>query len=225
MKSIAALLLVAALAGGLYWVIQQDRKRTHALQAAAERLGLGFRAEAETFAVPAMSQFELFGQGRRHRVRNLVSGTHQGHEVALFDFSYVVGRGRSRQRVSQTVLYVRVPGMQLPRFALRPEHILHRIGGRFGYQDIDLDNDPVFSGQYLLRGADEAAIRALFGAGLRDFYDRIPGACTEGAGPDFIFWYDATALKADEVAGVLDLGVELAGRLHAAAGTPGGAES
>lgn len=220
---LAVAAFAAVFAGGAYWSIQREKKRTQALHALAERLGWTLHPDPPLTVVPGPSRFELFTSGRRQHIRNHASGERDGREVAVFDYSYVTGAGKSQTTWQQTVVHVRAPGLALPAFVLRPEHVAHKIGGMFGYQDIDLENDPAFSGQYLLRGEDEAAIRALFDADVRGFYGRHARSCTEAVGADLFFWRTDRLARPEEVPALMDAALDLAARLgrRAALRSPG----
>lgn len=222
MGVLAIVLPLGALFGGLIYLgIQQQKKRTLAMQAAAEGLGWRFEAKPAFAVVPGLERFGLFNQGHSRQTRNLLAGEKDGHRVAVFDYTYVVGAGKSQSVFRQTVVHVHSPGLALPAFVLRPEHIFHKIGEAFGYQDIDLEVDPDFSGRYLLRGQDEAAIRAAFDPMVREFYDRNAKSCTEGAGPDLLFWRSAKVVSPDEVERQVELALALAARFRESTGAPG----
>lgn len=210
---LAVAAFAAVFAGGAYWSIQREKKRTLALSILAERLGWTLQLDAPLTVVPGPSRFELFTSGRRQHIRNYAGGTRDGREMAVFDYSYVTGAGKSQTTWQQTVVHVRVPELALPAFVLRPEHVVHKIGGMFGYQDIDVESDPAFSGQYLLRGEDEAAIRALFDADVRDFYGRHPKSCTEAMGADLFFWRTGRLAKPEGVPGLMNAALDLAARV------------
>lgn len=215
MGALLIVLPVGALIGGLiYFGIQQQKKRTLAMQAAAEGLGWRFEANPGFAIVPGLERFGLFNEGHSRQTRNLLAGEKDGHRVAVFDYTYVVGAGKSQSIFRQTVLHLHAPELALPGFVLRPEHIFHRIGEMFGYRDIDLEVDPDFSSRYLLRGQDEAAIRTAFDPMVREFYDRNPKSCTEAAGPDLLLWRSATAVAPDEIEPLVERGLSLAARLR-----------
>lgn len=211
---------IAALTGVGFWLVEQDKKRTRALQTLAERLGWAFQPAPSLPVLPGPSRFELFTEGRRQELRNHAVGERGGRPVAVFDFSYVTGSGKSQAVWRQTVVHLQLPGAELPAFALRPEHVFHKIGGMFGYQDIDVEGDPEFSRRYLVRGADEAAIRALFDADVRDFYHRHPRACTEAAGADLFFWRTDKHAQPEDVELLVDEALELATRITRSAALP-----
>lgn len=212
--------VVAAIGGVGYWATQQEKKRTAAMQALAQRLGWAYESAPFITILSGPSRFELFTSGRSQEIRNHVAGERNGRPTSVFDHSYVTGSNKSRAVWRQTVVHVQLPGAELPPFALRPEHAIHKLGGLFGYQDIDVEADPEFSRLYLLRGEDEAAIRALFDADVRDFFHRQPRSCAEAAGADLYFWRTSKIVKPEEIDGLLDQAVDLAGRLARRAALP-----
>ncbi len=64
---------------------------------------------------------------------------------------------------------------RIPDFVLAPENLFHKIGQAFGYQDIDFESHPDFSKRYLLRGPDEAAIRAAFAPAALSYLEQHVG--------------------------------------------------
>lgn len=207
---------IALLAAAGYAAAQQQKKRTLAMQAAAERLGWRFMAQAEAGVIPGLERFELFTQGHGREIRNVIGGEKDGLQVAVFDYKYVIGGGKSSQTWRQTVFSASSPERAWPRFAVRPEHVFHKIGEIFGYQDIDLSAYPDFSGRYVLRGTDEAAIRDLFDSGVVDFYDRNPKSWTEAEGPQLFFWRAGKVVAPEEIPAFIDHGMALVARLAAA---------
>lgn len=216
---------IALLGAAGYWATQQEKKRTLAMRGAAERLGWRFTETADSGIIPGLERFELFSQGRNREIRNFIAGEKDGHPAAVFDYQYVIGGGKSQQTWRQTVFHVHSPRLGFPRFAVRPEHVFHKIGGLFGYQDIDLQGYPEFSGRYLLRGADEPAIRAVFDSGVVEFYEKNPRSCTEAEGPRLFFWRAGKLVNAEEIPSFIDQGMALVSRCASGAAAPGGASA
>jgi len=165
-----------------------ERERTSGLKSSATLLGWQFAEEAPLSYLPNPGNFALFGQGHNKQIKNLMYGETNGVKAALFDYIYVTGSGKSRQTHYQSVVYFEPRHLNIPFFSLRPENVLHKMIAVFGYQDIDFGHRPTFSSQYLLRGADEQAIRSTFNEPLLGFYEMSKGACTDGGGNQlFIF--------------------------------------
>ena len=137
-------------------------------------------------------------------------GEVDGVTVSAFDYSYVTGGGRSRQTHRQTVATMSLPALALPGFELRPENIFHKIGSALGFQDIDFPEAPVFSKAFLLRGAEEAAIRSAFRSGVLSFFERHQGTSAEGRGRNLVYYRASRTLKPAEVRAFLNDGRELA---------------
>lgn len=220
MEAVGILLMaVVAIAGLVMYnqlVREHTAERTLQMQGAAARLGWQFTATVSLDGIPAARRFELFGRGHHRQVRNFMSGRSGEHYVAIFDYEYVTGGGRSRRRWVQTVVNVHTPGVDYVRFELKPEEVMHRIGSLLGYQDIDLERHPGFSRAYLLRGPDEAAIRKAFTPHLVDFFERHTYHHAEAGGPDLFFWYIGEANPPT----LLEDALALAARLQTGAPPP-----
>jgi hypothetical protein len=152
---------------------QKEKERTRVLQAKATQLGWSFMASAPFNTIPGLDRFALFSQGRAKQINNFMYGEASGVKAAVFDYVYVVGSGKNRQTVYQSVVYLEPANLTLPRFSLRPEGFLYKIFTAFGYQDIDFGQRPEFSRQYILRGQDEPAIRQTFNDRVLLFYEII----------------------------------------------------
>jgi hypothetical protein len=204
---------IASLVGGIvYLAVKAGRKRTADLSAVAERLGWSFVQEAGLEVVPAADRFDLFNQGHARRVRNFMAGPRGAVRAAVFDYLYTVSGGKSQVTHTQTVACVHAPGADLPAFSLGPEHFFHRIGEAFGMQDIDLERHPVFSRAYLLRGADEEAVRGAFTADVVEFFESRAKLSAAGEGAVLFVWRASRAVKPDEVTAFLDDAIVLVGR-------------
>ena len=174
----------------LIWLYQRkrERERTAALRPVATMLGWQFAEEAPLNYLPHLESFALFNQGHSKQIKNIMYGDTHGVKAALFDYIYTVGHGKNSQTHYQSVAYFEPRNLNIPSFSLRPERLMHKLITAFGYQDIDFGNRPTFSSQYLLRGADELAIRQTFNDGLLGYYEANPGMSTDGGGSQlFIF--------------------------------------
>jgi hypothetical protein len=183
--AIIALIVLAVVAA-----VVAEKRRRDAMRQLAGELGLGF--EEKPVGLPGfnLDLLHLFNIGHTHRVRNVLSGQYCGVDLTIFDYQYVTGHGKHRHTYRQTVAAFHLPESHLPLFALRPESVFHKIGAALGYQDIDFDRFPNFSSSYLLRGADEPAVRTLFNDGALMFFENHPGLCVEGGG-DWLVVYRA----------------------------------
>lgn len=184
--------------GVIIYVIYAERVRTLALAELAAELGFDFEAESPSSLLDDLQGLYLFQQGRQPRVRNHLHGTTAELDVSIFDYSYTVGSGKSKQTVTQTVVCFRTESLQLPAFTLRPENFWHRIGQFFGIKDIAIDTHPQFSQAFLLQGVDEDAIRAVFTEPVLEFFEEQRGICVEAQ--DGVLLYYRPRLRTDVVA-------------------------
>jgi hypothetical protein len=150
-----------------------ERRRSEAMATAASQHGLAFELAGESSPEQELLSFHLFNAGRGRKSGNVMRGSSGGIDVVLFDYKFVTGSGKSQSTHQQTVAGFRLEGTTLPGFELRHEHIFYKIAALFGYQDIDFPEHPEFSRRYLLRGSDEAAVRALFSPALIEFFQQL----------------------------------------------------
>jgi len=176
--------ILAIIGVGAYVAWLNEKKRTAALFDAATRMGFTFEPRVSNDEAATLGTFHLFKIGRSRKGRNLMRGRADGAEVVVLDYQYTTGSGRSSHTHVQTVvLYPGVAtGERLSDFTLAPEHWWTRIGEMFGYQDINFESNEEFSKHYLLRGADEGAIRAAFGPNALGFFAQNQGWSVESAG-------------------------------------------
>lgn len=181
-----------------------EHKRTAAIQTFASTIGFTFTGRDRDAIAPYVQNFELFQKGRNRRVKNLIYGPFSNATIYLFDYSYVTGRGKRSNISVQTVVLFHSPSLKLPPFSLVPENILHRVVEQFSYGDIDFDDYPKFSKQYLLRGENEALIRQTFNRAVLSFYESKPGLCTEGSGSQLVYYQIRQRVKPDKLRSMLD---------------------
>lgn len=166
-----------------------NQQRTKAIIAIADQLGFRFIGNDDGH-IPALAwHLDLCSKGRSRRVQNLIQRQQRGVEIWMFDYTYRVGSGKRSRTHTQTVVLLNDPEIVLPRFVLMPETLFHRLGGLFGYADIDFDDYPDFSKRYLLRGEAETDIRRLFNDRVIPFYQNHPGVNTEGSGNLALYYY------------------------------------
>jgi len=192
-----------------------EKKRTEELQHLADELAFEFLPQGDTSLFQSLGKFQLFSQGRSKRLWNLLRGTTNDLEVAIFDYRYVTGSGKHSHTWNHTVICFRFAGQPLPHFSLRPENFADKIGGWFGYQDIDFETHPAFSKQYLLRGANEPAIRSLFTNEVLNYFDQKPGLTIEASENTLLFYRHSALLKPQEVRSFMEQGFGVLTQFHA----------
>jgi hypothetical protein len=211
-------LLVMITAGGamlIVWALRRERERSQGMEAAAKALGWSFAAKQPLDVIPGLERFGLFGQGSSRCISSFMAGHKDDVRAAVFDYQFTVGSGKTQSTMQQTVAYLRSETLALPAFSVRPEHVFHRIGAIFGWEDIDFPDRPDFSHDCLLRGPDEAAVRAAFPPEVTAFFEGEAKWCADGEGEELFLWRSGKRLDPAEVPALLASATELLGRFRA----------
>lgn len=203
--------LLALLATVIGFVLSRyyEKKRTRALKSIANSLNLSFSEMSNRGLLESLSRFQLFSQGGSRRISNVMRGTAYHADYRIMDYQYTISAGKHSRTRRQTVMLFSSDRLYLPEFALRPEKLFHKIGGVFGYQDIDFPTHPEFSAQYLLRGSAEERVRDVFNEAVLAYYDRHKGLCTEGAGDKLIFYRASKKISPNNIPSFLQEGLTI----------------
>ncbi|MDA8131956.1 MAG: hypothetical protein M0011_10685 [Elusimicrobia bacterium] len=175
------LVIAAVFGGGSLYLVWKRRKD---IEAMAASMGLIFAQEGPDPAALAAAGLELFSLGRSRRAFNMVEVQSQHGAVKLFDYSYTIGSGKSRSVRRHTVALMACGG-DIPRFDLKPETLMYKLGEMIGFKDIDLPEFPLFSDKYRLTGPDEERVRAFFGSRRAAWFEQNLGLMVQGA-PGFL---------------------------------------
>jgi hypothetical protein len=198
--------VVVAVGIAIYLSRRYEKARREALHEVAGQLRLSFAPEGDAAFETRLGAFGLFQQGHSKKLTSLMRGTVDDLEVAIFDYRYTTGGGKHSHTHRQTAQVLGWTGAAVPVFSLRPENVLHKIGGWFGGQDIDFDSRPEFSGAYLLRGPDEEAVRRLFTERVMAYFEANPGLCLETDGNRLLLYRQGQRVVPEDVRGFLALG-------------------
>ena len=206
------------------------RGQSNKLADLAQQVGWSFSNEDEDL-LSNLWGFELSREEAHRRVGReiadvldpgpgrLASG--QEYQVRIFRFwqdkpGYSSGTGKLQKigrLPEQTVIWFRSPQLSLPSFVMRPEHVFHKIGSAFGYQDIDFESNRTaadFSKKYLLRGGDEHAIRSLFKDNVLNFFATHPGRLVlEGRDDRLILYRPEQLIRPENISVFLEEGLEV----------------
>ena len=101
-------------------------------------------------------------------------------QLRIFDYSYTTGSGKHRNHHNYTVALLACGG-DIPRFDLKPETLMYKLGEMIGFKDIDLPEFPLFSDKYRLTGPDEERVRAFFGQRRAAWFEQNLGLLVQGA--------------------------------------------
>jgi hypothetical protein len=160
------------------------KKRTRELTEVAQQIGFRFVGKNWSgLSLSSQSKISLL-QRTRGRFSNVMTGSSGGLQIALFDYTYQVGKSSLTQTIAAFS-----QDQQLPPFALRPENFFDRIGDAIVHNDIDFDSNPEFSKRYLLKSPDDAGTRKLFTPSLLTYLEQFQSNwCIEGTGSTLIVY-------------------------------------
>jgi hypothetical protein len=173
------IVLLATILAVVVFTWQRERARTEALHRVADAAGLTFQPKADLAAVRSLGDVQLFSRGHSQRVSCLMTGRIGDQQGAVFDYWYTTGAGKHQSTHAQTVVLLPSAKTSLPDVQMAPENPLYKIAEAFGYQDIDIEASPEFSRRYIVKGADEAAIRAALHPGATSYFAAHEGWTVE----------------------------------------------
>jgi hypothetical protein len=167
------LFIVVGLAAVIGVRVVQARSRVarmNAIAAIGRTIGFTFSAD-DTDRVVSMP-FALFSKGVGRGVECVLSGTHDGLPMRLFDYWYydetTDSRGnRSRQYHRFTCALATIPAA-CPRFQLGYENFLTRLGDHLGLNDVELEYDD-FNRRFRVKCADQKFAFSLLDGGMMEW--------------------------------------------------------
>lgn len=189
-----------------------SKRRIEAMKRVAYELDMSYQETDEWGLLGLLKDFKLFRRGLRKRITNILhrqDGLMQ-MDTRVFDYSYTVSTGKSSRTFRQTVFFVESKALGLPEFLMKPENFFHRIGTLLGMQDINFEEYPEFSKQYLLRGADEDFIRATMTDPVLKFFTVEKDWCVEGVNYYLILYQRGVLLPRTKIKRFYRKGMEMA---------------
>ena len=185
-----------AVAGGAVWFQRaRERKRRDAYAEYSLVRGYTYEPQRADGAHRFRDVFDVFKQGGNDSWRNTITGTKNRARFTAFEYVWHTGAGKSRHTHVVSGLIWESDAVSLPRFTLAPEGWFSRLGDWFTKRDIDFIESPEFSRSYQLKGLDEQAVRQLFTAEVRRFFEVTPNQKVDGSGR-LLFWWSDKALPA-----------------------------
>lgn len=196
--------IAVVVVAGLSLNAWQERKRRQALADLAPSLGMDFTPGDDVSVAARLGRLPLFEKGRARSASNVMRGSSHGRTVAVFDYHFKTGSGKHTHHHRQTVAHLRVEGIDLPQFWMRPQGFMDKLASLVGMRDIDFADDEAFSRRWLLKAHDDAAVRRLFTPRVRAGFDPDRPIATEGAGGDLVVYRRGKRAKPEEVRALLE---------------------
>jgi hypothetical protein len=197
------LIVIGGVIAGFIWWDRRKRKRSAEFRAAAERLGLEFAPKVQATFLSSWQSFQIFSQGHGKELTNVIHGSRDGVDVALFDFEFTVGGLGHGYTYCQTVCTIRDQGLSLPSFEMQPMDLWIRLKTILGLRHVVIETCPELSGEYLLRGSPEDQVRALFRLPVAEHFRGIKRASVEGCGNQLVYYRVDRRISPGEVEALL----------------------
>jgi len=152
----------------------QKKKRQEAFRALATRLGCRYYIE-DPFGLSARYEghFPTLKQGSRRYAYNVIDGLLDGRRMHLFDhhhetYSTDSKGNRTTHHHHRTFLCLEHDA-DLGRLEVRPENFLDRVGGFFGFDDIDFESEE-FSRKYHVKADERKLAYDVFHPKMIEFF-------------------------------------------------------
>lgn len=201
---IIILVFIVVIVAIIKYAKKMEKERSESIERIAQNMGFQFESNPTVDYLKKYSNFQLFNSGHSKKIRNLmfidgISTSAATEKKEIFGYQYRTGNGKHSSTYMFTIVSFRFSEHKFTDFDLRPEHIFHKIGGVFGYQDIDIDSDPEFSKIYLLQGRNEKAIRNIFTPKICEILVEQKPLCIESRDNTMIFYQQYNRLAPEEI--------------------------
>lgn len=150
------------------------KKREEAFRALARRLGCRFYpTDPLGLAGRYEAHFPTLRQGSKRYAYNVVDGNLDGRPMHLFDHHHETystdSKGRRTTHHHYRTFVCLEHDADLGRLEVRPENFLDRVGGFFGFDDIDFESEQ-FSRKYHVKAEDRKLAYDVFHPKMIEFF-------------------------------------------------------
>ena len=198
LPALISLALIIGIACTIFLLLKRREKvRTEKLTTIFEELGFPFQADVDPVRLERLAGFRLMNIGRGKQLTNVISVEGPIADIAMFDYRYVTGHGKSRKVRKQTVMSVESTRLVHPVFNLRPEGFWTKVWSVFGDQDVDFVEHPDFSEKYVLKGESEEEVRIYMDTILLDFFAAQNKICCEAREGTILYYHRYTRVEPD----------------------------
>lgn len=148
LRLLPALLILAALVGGIVFVKQYLERQQARMRAVAAAAGLQVDVSSKK---PPDLDFDLFAKGSGKRVKAQM--WRAGEQDSVFQYQYTEGSGDNSTTYQLTVALVALP-FRAPHTVISTENLWSRMKRAVGIRDIEVES-PEFNDKYHVRSDDE----------------------------------------------------------------------
>ena len=188
---------------------EKKKFRGEQMKRIAKDLKMSYKAIDDFGLDTLLMDFQLFQKGRKRVIKNLMRKNDGKVDIRIFDYIYLRGGGKRRRRREQTVMFIHSNQLGLPEFLMKPESILHKIGVKFGFQDINFVDHEKFSNDYLVQGEHEDFVRDLFERKLLRYFTFKGNWSLEGLNYYLIIYKHGKLMKTKDLRAFYDRGLQI----------------
>jgi hypothetical protein len=155
MGVLLVILVLAAIAGGVYLSFYFKRKRREALAGFARQYGMTYSPD-DTFGI-VNYPFHLFSRGDGRGCENIMYGDWKGMPVQEADYWYYEettdSNGRRSRSYSRFSVVVANAGVDVPAVSVEKENLMTRLADHVGLHDIEFESED-FNRAYNVKSGD-----------------------------------------------------------------------
>lgn len=177
---------------------RRDFRRSFEIAKALRPHGMKVAVGSEAALLALLQPFELSTRSDSRRVGLFMEPAPESDEmICMMDYSYFYGSSGHKSWWTLTAALVEC-GVDLPHFILSKELPFEWLQKLRKLQDFDFPEHPKFNKLFRLVGEDEAAVRGLFSAAVRDELEKHPGLTIEARGSQLLFFRELKVLAPAE---------------------------
>jgi hypothetical protein len=170
--------------------------KIRALTEWAHRHGCQYRNIKDRSVDDRYPEFGCFHHGHSRYASDPIEGEWNGRQIKLGTYHYTTGSGRNQSHHSFTYFVLR-GDMPLQPLTIRPENVLDKLAGAFGFDDIDFESAE-FSKRFLVKAKDRKwAYDVLHARAMEHLLDHRRSAI-EFSGYDAMIQMNGRTLKLEE---------------------------
>lgn len=144
----------------------KEEKRKESIAKCVKKHKLNYKEEIDEF--PSHFEFKIRRIGDMPKYQSVITGHKYGYKFITMDYFHKVYRGKGWGDSHNTLCLVSNPDYKHPSFYVRDQHKYWDYLGKLLWgQDIDFEDDELFSKMFVLQGEKEAEIKRLFNQEVR----------------------------------------------------------
>jgi hypothetical protein len=185
------------------------KKRQEKMQLVASELGLAYQVVQPGEYDGRLAKYSFLNHGSGRQKSNFIVATTDELSLVVFDYRYSSNSGKNRKMYNQTIAWVTSDQLVMPEFYISPESWLDRVGDFFLRQDIDFQEDPIFSKAFVLSGKNRDQIKQFFNAQRREALLKISLPSIECFPGELLFYRPGQLIAPDQLKSIMNEAFEL----------------